>query len=49
MKYRNATGGPIIVKGVGEVQHDGEFETDLPVKHRGVIRVDKAKPAKEEK
>lgn len=34
VKYRNKLKVPILVKGVGEVQPGGEFETDLAVNPR---------------
>ena len=48
MRYRNVTGLPLIVKGVGEVMPGKEFETDLPVKHRGVVVVEKKAPTKKD-
>ena len=46
-RWKNETGGYIVVRGVGEVADGEKFETDLPIKHRGVVPVMVKKPKKE--
>lgn len=48
MKWKNETGVCIVVVGVGEVAPGDEFDTDLPIKHSGVVPVKVEKKPKKE-